>query len=469
MANDTGLDPGPHRKAQGAGTRRTIIDMYIRSITIEDLRSIESERIDFLYAGRDQDEAFADVRAWPPRLPNLTLLVGNNGSGKTTILDAVALAILSPILASSGYRPYALVRRRPDGSVAPAARLRGEIIMHETEAPVRPGKQEAIPIDLAIERRGDIEILPSSSAAYGGPLWSGMFEDRSPSFFLVGYGAQRRAEILSSTDMSARRKSRALRYERVASLFEDQFPLMPLSAWLPTLKDRDPARFEETIDLLGRLLPEGISFLNRLEGGEYLFRYRDTAVPFSALSDGFRAYISWIGDLLYHLGVGEGPVSPLDKRRGVVLVDEIDILVHPRWQRTMMHTLSSALPNLQFIFTTHSPLIVGSLERANIYFVGGPSTTDVMRPPEEVYGLSADQVLRSDVFGLDSTRDPEFQEQLDDLSRRVTAGEPGAARKLMHSAALGAGIDSSLDDDDGDDLPPDWVLRRASGGHPKGV
>jgi energy-coupling factor transporter ATP-binding protein EcfA2 len=439
--------------------------MYIKSITIEDLRSIACETVEFLYPGRDRDAAFSDITSWPPRLPNLTLLVGNNGSGKTTILDAIALTILAPVLPSSGYRPYSLVRRRPDGIMASSARLSGEIVLHDSDAGPNADLQNAVPINLTIERRGDVEILPSSPAAFDLPVWSKMFEDRSSSFFLVGYGAQRRAEVLSSSDLSGRRKSRALRYERVASLFEDQFPLMSLSAWLPALKDRDPQRFAETIALFSRLLPEGILFLNILEGGDYLFSYRGTQVPFSALSDGFRAYISWIGDLLYHLGLGDDLSCPLDQRRGVVLVDEIDILVHPRWQRTMMHTLGTELPALQFIFTTHSPLIVGSLERANIYFVGGSGPTDVSRPPEEVYGLSADQVLRSEVFGLESTRDPDFQEQLDDLSRRVTAGEPGAARKLMHSAALGAGIDSSLSEATSEeDQPPDWVRRRSRDG-----
>lgn len=440
--------------------------MYIKSIMIENLRSIRQERVDFIYPGRLQDSAFSDVHSWPPRLNNLTLLVGNNGSGKTTILDAVALAILTPILPSSGYRPFSLVRRLPDGKALPVAKAVATVELDSCES---SGAAKETTITLSVERRGDIEFFPSAPGSFQDAVWNQMFEERSASFFMVGYGAQRRAEVATSSDISARRKSRALRYERVASLFEDQFPLVPLNAWLPSLQSQSAPLSKQVLHLLEALLPEGIDFPNKLENGEYLFRYRDTPVPFSALSDGFRAYISWIGDLLYHLSYSDDSKLPLRDRTGLVLVDEIDILVHPRWQRTMMNTLSSVLPNLQFIFTTHSPLIVGSLERANIYFVGGAGPVDVVRPPEEVYGLSADQILRSDVFGLDSTRDPEFQEELERLSRRATAGEPGAARKLMQSAALGAGADSLSALDEEGEQPPDWVLRRAGREEPEGA
>src|SRR5690349_18153321 len=95
--------------------------MYVRSLQITDLRSVAKGRLDFLYPGRDQDKPFECNSRWPPRLTNVNVLLGVNGAGKSTILDAVALAALAPIIAdSSGYRPYALIRRVAKG-VSPRA------------------------------------------------------------------------------------------------------------------------------------------------------------------------------------------------------------------------------------------------------------------------------------------------------------------------------------------------------------
>lgn len=139
---------------------------------------------------------------------------------------------------------------------------------------------------------------------------------------------------------------------------------------------------------------------------------------------------------------------------GVVLVDEVDLHIHPDWQRELIPTLAATLPRLQFIFTTHSPLVVGTLERANIYHLErSPRDRPVIsRPSEEVYGLTADQILRSDVFGLDSTRAPPFKIELDALSRRAQAGERGASLAFMNKVARGAGAVAVAE-------PPDWVRR----------
>jgi len=80
--------------------------MYVKKLQIDDLRSFHHAELEFLAPG---------ARAAPgeklPRLRNVNVLLGINGSGKSTVLDAIALALLSPLIASSGYRPYALIRR----------------------------------------------------------------------------------------------------------------------------------------------------------------------------------------------------------------------------------------------------------------------------------------------------------------------------------------------------------------------
>ncbi|MBV9930371.1 MAG: AAA family ATPase [Alphaproteobacteria bacterium] len=408
--------------------------MYVESLRIENLRSFSKAEIGLLHPAlrrRRGDEPL-------PRLRNVNVMLGINGSGKSTILDATALSLLSPLIASSGYRPYSLIRRSARGRIEEAA-VKVDLALDEQDVwPDGPAAGKAT-MRVLIVRRGDVEFVQQGDV--GAPQFERLFYDDSAAFFFVGYGATRRVDVESTADGATRRKLRHVRYERVASLFEDHFTLTPLSAWLPEWRHRNRRRHDEAIALLGALLPKSLRFTGRMENGEYLFAFHSTTVPFGALSDGYRAYIGWVSDLLQHLciAVSREPELALQDCRGVVMVDEIDLHIHPEWQRTIIPTLARKLPNLQFLFTTHSPLVVGTLERANIHVVerrrGFPI---IRRPDEEVFGLSADQILRSNLFGLDSTRDQSFKRKLDRLVRDAELGDAAAALAFMRGASRGA-------------------------------
>ncbi|WP_313615499.1 AAA family ATPase, partial [Rhizobium sp.] len=270
------------------------------------------------------------------------------------MLDAIALAVLSPLISQSGYRPYALIKRRKDGTRIAKAQINAELTIHPQDAAALKKNEKLVHrVETVVERRGDVEIVRGTDE--NNPIWEGMFSDNSPAFLLVGYGATRRVETDAATDSAARYKSRQLRYERVASLFEEHFTLRPLASWLPEWKMKNPGRYRQVITLINKLSTEAIQFTGEIEAGEYLLQSRAAKVPFSALSDGSKAYIGWVGDLLYHVCMGCPNGKRLVDNKGVVLVDEIDLHIHPEWQRTMIPTLAKALPNLQFIFTSHSP------------------------------------------------------------------------------------------------------------------
>lgn len=125
-------------------------------------------------------------------------------------------------------------------------------------------------------------------------------------------------------------------------------------------------------------------------------------------------------------GIGSG--KKLSELRGVVMVDEIDLHLHPEWQRIVVPTLASALPNVQFIFTTHSPLVVGSLTSQNLFLLSQEDqATVVRRLPELVHGKSAEQILLSPYFGLDTTRTRETADRLDKLAAKAVGGDSAAS------------------------------------------
>jgi hypothetical protein len=242
--------------------------MYIRSLGIRDLRAVARGQLDLLYPKREQDKTFAQMRSWPPRLDNVNPLLGMNGAGKSTILDAAALVVLSPIIAQSGYRPYYLIRRIDRKRRADKALINAELVIHEQDG-VRPKSRgmSAYAVETIIEQRGDIERV--RGADEDNPIWEGMFSDSSPAFLLVGYGATRRVESTFSPDSASRSKWRHLRYERVASLFED-FTLRPLASWPPRWKSRNPGRFKQVVDLINKLSREGVRFTGEIENNEYI-------------------------------------------------------------------------------------------------------------------------------------------------------------------------------------------------------
>lgn len=133
-------------------------------------------------------------------------------------------------------------------------------------------------------------------------------------------------------------------------------------------------------------------------------------IPFDEMSLGYKTTISWTVDLAWRLYL-QYPESdnPLAEP-AIVLVDEIDLHLHPKWQRQIMANLSKHFKKTQFIATAHSPLMVQEAIKSNYAVLKQDvNGVDILNDPQGIDGWRVDQILTSELFGLRSSHSTEYE------------------------------------------------------------
>jgi hypothetical protein len=180
-------------------------------------------------------------------------------------------------------------------------------------------------------------------------------------------------------------------------------------------------RLQKVKELLAAILPDvkdarGIQILGPKVLGKpeepsgVRFKTPYGIVPLSGLSLGYQTTLAWTIDLATRL-YERYPNSrnPLAEP-AIVLVDEIDLHLHPRWQRQIMKYLTEHFPNTQFIATAHSPLMVQAATDANLAVLHEKDGQVVIEnQPRFVKSWRVDQILTSELFGVTSARSPDIE------------------------------------------------------------
>jgi predicted ATP-binding protein involved in virulence len=150
--------------------------------------------------------------------------------------------------------------------------------------------------------------------------------------------------------------------------------------------------------------------------GEVVVEMQGGAQPFSNLSDGQRTMLAMVGDIAQkaaklnpHLGD-----RVLEETPGVVLVDELDLHLHPKWQRRVIEDLRRTFPKIQFICTTHSPQLIGQAKADEIIVLDAPESSP---HPGQSFGMDSNWVLRH-IMGSDD-RDASVAAKLDEVFAHI--------------------------------------------------
>lgn len=116
-------------------------------------------------------------------------------------------------------------------------------------------------------------------------------------------------------------------------------------------------------------------------------------IPINQLSDGYKSTISLVADIAYRMAVLNPQLlgDVCNKTDGIILIDEVDLHLHPSWQQRILGDLTAVFPNVQFIVTTHAPAVINTIRSENLVML---NDHDVHYPSGEVYGKDVNTILR---------------------------------------------------------------------------
>lgn len=245
--------------------------------------------------------------------------------------------------------------------------------------------------------------------------------------FLISYGASRRMSKKTSLSIND------FNSDRITSLFDENIDLINAEEWYlqkflksKTSENHIKMKLDQQLSLIKKVLVDFLPDVLDLRIKE-IKTVNDKSVlevqinekewiNLRDLSFGYQTLTALIVDIASKM-MEQYPDSdnPLEEPV-IVLIDEIDLHLHPKWQRTVIDKLSNHFPKAQFIVTAHSPLIVQVAQDKNANIVvcrkeGDKSIID--NDPDVVKGWRIDQILISDLFEVDSPRSPITQESFD--------------------------------------------------------
>jgi len=204
----------------------------------------------------------------------------------------------------------------------------------------------------------------------------------------------------------------------------------------------DP-QLEAVRDALSNLLPDFSKFTVRRSPLRMEVEKNGKRLTVNQLSGGELNLIAMIGDLARRMAIANPDSTKPLKGSGIVLIDEIDLHLHPKWQRMIVPKLLDVFPNCQFIISTHSPHVITHVQPDRLFLLKQTDLGIVAEKPSESYGKNVDRVLE-DLMGLKTTRPDKVASDLDSISKTIDAGKVKEAQKMIAGLEQKIGNDPEL-------------------------
>lgn len=204
----------------------------------------------------------------------------------------------------------------------------------------------------------------------------------------------------------------------------------------------DP-QLEAVRSALATFLPEFSNFSIRRNPLRMEVSKNNKIFRVDQLSDGEKCLIALVGDLARRMAIAN-PVgnTPL-QGKGIVLIDEIDLHLHPRWQRMIVPKLMEVFPHCQFIISTHSPHVLTQVQPQSLFMLEQGEDGLTSTQPTESYGKNVDRILE-DLMGLATTRPDNVTADLRKIFLEIQQGNVDAARQQVARLKEQIGDDPEL-------------------------
>jgi len=403
---------------------------------------------------------------------HVTLLLGGNGAGKTALLEAITVAFGAF---------FAALEQSPDRAIDASDARRSVFDFNgiadlQEQWPVRVAAAVEVP-DFA----GSDELLfgwaRTRASKAGRTTWADERHVRAYAQWLqleVQHGRPTALPLFAYYGTQRLWREKRLTEARlgIGTRFDGYIDCLDVGASQRTLGDwmykktqielqrreREPEHRDPQLAAVTSAVCASVDGASRfwfdLTHQELRFARGASVESFSMLSDGYRNMVAMVADIAERAAV-LNPHLGVDAARetaGIVLIDEIELHLHPRWQQTVLPNLRRVFPNLQFIATTHSPQVVATVARHQVRLLRDNAliATDLY-----VEGRDASELLE-DVFGVPA-RPSEAQQRIDELFMLLDTQDYAAARvRLCELQAI-------LGSSDADLVRARWVLESEAG------
>ncbi len=330
------------------------------------------------------------------------VLLGNNGSGKSSLLRGLAMALGEPDVIT-----HFLQDTRTGAGFIRRGETSGEVAVSLSA--------------------GEFQVRVEPSTTGEKVVYTASGATRP---FLVGYGSLRG----TGSRQSLERKPA----DRLASLFIPQAPLLDPQAWLRIAKlqyfesklgkaSGGVERYQKIVECMCRLLP-GVKDLDVRSSDVEVVLDDGRRVAFSSLSDGYLTTSAWVLDMI-EAWLEQNPdavrrKTPIaEQMAGIALVDEIDLHLHPIWQRQVIGQIRSVFPNMTFVVTTHSPLTILDVRPGELFVIDQPNLGDPSQIEQtDLRPGDVSDILTGTWFNLSSTVDADTEQKMEQHRQLLAKG-----------------------------------------------
>lgn len=385
--------------------------MFIQRLTMENFHGFEDKTIDFT--------------------DRFTVLIGENASGKTAVLDAAAVAIGAFIRGITGSDKNGRTIQESEMFLRP--KTLGNSLQLEPQTPTSVYAEGTLETCLftwkrSMERSGGktTRISAKEMIQYAESLSKFVQNGKEVNLPVISYFgtgrvlARKRDKTLSPWKVGSRLNGYMDCLDMLSSekLFTSWMQYM---TFISLQEGTEPTELSAVKKAVSQMLSSVLDTENEVSV-EYnvkrqaiVMRNGEKMLPFDLLSDGYRNMIGMVADIAFRMAILNPHLGRyvIEQTEGIVLIDEIDLHLHPKWQKVVVNDLKKTFPKVQFITTTHSPFIVQSCEAGELI-----NLNDHHRNVVDFIGWTLEEIAVEEM-DVKEFRHPIYEKLMDSFNRSI--------------------------------------------------